>query len=107
MSFASCTGQPSPRPSRGSPAASGWNTEAPLESLLVEMKVVGEDGNDLPPGGIGEIYVLADHGRNSTYEYTLVGKRGGLATLIGRASETRATLTRMDTCTYLIDGRTK
>lgn len=36
-----------------------------------KMKVVGEDGNDLPPGGtsIGEIYVLADHGRNSTYEY--------------------------------------
>ncbi|HEY5664415.1 MAG TPA: AMP-binding protein [Ilumatobacter sp.] len=33
------------------------------------MKVVGDDGEDLPPGEIGEIYMLADGGRGSTYRY--------------------------------------
>jgi bile acid-coenzyme A ligase len=34
-----------------------------------EMKIVGEDGRDLPPGEIGEIYMRARDGRNSTYRY--------------------------------------
>jgi bile acid-coenzyme A ligase len=33
------------------------------------MKVVGEDGEDLPPGEIGEIYMLAADGPGSTYRY--------------------------------------
>ncbi|MGA1557239.1 MAG: AMP-binding protein [Ilumatobacteraceae bacterium] len=33
------------------------------------MKVVRDDGTDAEPGEIGEIYMLADGGRNSTYEY--------------------------------------
>jgi bile acid-coenzyme A ligase len=33
------------------------------------MKVVGEDGEDLPPGEVGEIYMLADGGPGSTYRY--------------------------------------
>ena len=31
-----------------------------------KMKVVGDDGQDLPPGEIGEIYMLADGGTGST-----------------------------------------
>jgi bile acid-coenzyme A ligase len=34
-----------------------------------KMKVVGDDGEDLPPGEIGEIYMLAPGGRGSTYRY--------------------------------------
>jgi len=34
-----------------------------------KMKIVGDDGSDLPPGEIGEIYLLADGGRGSTYRY--------------------------------------
>jgi bile acid-coenzyme A ligase len=37
--------------------------------IVGRMKVVGEDGQDLPPGEIGEIYMLAAGGRNSTYQY--------------------------------------
>lgn len=33
------------------------------------LKVVGEDGKELPPGEIGEIYFLPDGGQGSTYEY--------------------------------------
>lgn len=33
------------------------------------MKVVRDDGTDAGPGEVGEIYMLADGGRNSTYEY--------------------------------------
>jgi bile acid-coenzyme A ligase len=33
------------------------------------MKVVRDDGSDADPGEIGEIYMLADGGRNSTYCY--------------------------------------
>lgn len=33
------------------------------------MKVVGDDGEDLPSGEIGEIYMLAPGGRGSTYRY--------------------------------------
>ena len=34
-----------------------------------QMKVVGDDGQDLPPGEIGEIYMLPAGGRGSTYRY--------------------------------------
>ena len=34
-----------------------------------KMKVVRDDGSDADPGEIGEIYMLADGGRNSTYQY--------------------------------------
>ena len=34
-----------------------------------KMKVVGDDGQDMPPGEIGEIYMLADGGTGSTYRY--------------------------------------
>jgi len=34
-----------------------------------EMKVFDDDGNELPPGEIGEIYMRAANGRNSTYQY--------------------------------------
>ena len=34
-----------------------------------QMKVVGDDGEDLPAGEIGEIYMLADGGVGSTYTY--------------------------------------
>ncbi len=37
--------------------------------IVGRMKVVGDDGDDLPPGEIGEIYMLADGGRGSTYRY--------------------------------------
>lgn len=37
--------------------------------IVGRMKVVGDDGHDLPPGEIGEIYMLADNGRGSTYRY--------------------------------------
>jgi bile acid-coenzyme A ligase len=37
--------------------------------IVGQMKVVDDDGADLPPGEIGEIYMLADSGRNSTYRY--------------------------------------
>jgi bile acid-coenzyme A ligase len=37
--------------------------------IVGKMKVVGEDGQDLPAGEIGEIYMLADGGRDSTYRY--------------------------------------
>jgi bile acid-coenzyme A ligase len=33
------------------------------------VRIVGEDGADLPPGETGEIYFLPDGGRNSTYHY--------------------------------------
>jgi bile acid-coenzyme A ligase len=33
------------------------------------MKVVRDDGTDADPGEVGEIYMLADQGRNSTYRY--------------------------------------
>ena len=33
------------------------------------MKVVRDDGTDAEPGEIGEIFMLADNGRNSTYRY--------------------------------------
>ncbi len=34
-----------------------------------QMKIVGENGEDLAPGEIGEIYMKADEGLNSTYRY--------------------------------------
>ena len=34
-----------------------------------EMKIVGDDGEDLPAGEIGEIYMRAAGGPNSTYRY--------------------------------------
>ncbi len=34
-----------------------------------QMKIVGDDGQDLPAGEIGEIYMLADDGPGSTYRY--------------------------------------
>jgi bile acid-coenzyme A ligase len=37
--------------------------------IIGAMKVVGDDGADLPPGEVGEIYMLADNGRGSTYTY--------------------------------------
>ncbi len=37
--------------------------------IVGQMKVVGDDGQDLPPGEIGEIYMLADGGAGSTYRY--------------------------------------
>jgi bile acid-coenzyme A ligase len=37
--------------------------------IVGRMKVVGDDGSDLPPGEIGEIYMLADGGPGSTYRY--------------------------------------
>ncbi len=37
--------------------------------IVGRMKVVGDDGQDLPAGEIGEIYMLADGGQGSTYRY--------------------------------------
>lgn len=37
--------------------------------IVGKMKVIGDDGNELPPGEIGEIYMLADGGPGSTYRY--------------------------------------
>ncbi|MFW2334180.1 AMP-binding protein [Ilumatobacter sp.] len=37
--------------------------------IVGQMKIVGDDGEDLPPGEVGEIYMLADNGRGSTYRY--------------------------------------
>lgn len=37
--------------------------------MIGEMKIVGENGEDLPPGEIGEIYMRAEGGLNSTYRY--------------------------------------
>jgi bile acid-coenzyme A ligase len=37
--------------------------------IVGRMKVVGDDGEDLPTGEIGEIYMLADDGPGSTYRY--------------------------------------
>lgn len=37
--------------------------------IIGEMKVVGDTGEDLPPGEIGEIYMRAEQGLNSTYTY--------------------------------------
>ncbi len=37
--------------------------------IVGTMKVVDDDGRDLPAGEIGEIYMLADGGRGSTYQY--------------------------------------
>ena len=37
--------------------------------IVGQMKVVGDDGEDLPPGEIGEIYMRADRGPGSTYRY--------------------------------------
>ena len=37
--------------------------------IVGQMKVVRDDGTDADPGEIGEIYMLADEGRNSTYCY--------------------------------------
>ena len=37
--------------------------------MVGEMKVVGEAGQDLPPGEVGEIYMRAEEGLNSTYRY--------------------------------------
>ncbi len=37
--------------------------------IIGQMKIVGDDGQDLPPGEIGEIYMLADGGPGSTYRY--------------------------------------
>ena len=34
-----------------------------------QVKVVGEDGRDLAPGQVGEIYMLPAAGRGSTYHY--------------------------------------
>ncbi|WP_232059366.1 AMP-binding protein [Kineobactrum salinum] len=34
-----------------------------------KMKVLDEDGNEVGPGEIGEIYFLAENGKNSTYHY--------------------------------------
>lgn len=34
-----------------------------------QIKVVDEDGNDLPPGEVGEIYMLPPGGQGSTYHY--------------------------------------
>lgn len=33
------------------------------------MRILDEQGNDCPPGDVGEIYFLPDRGANSTYEY--------------------------------------
>lgn len=33
------------------------------------MKIVGEDGRDLPPGEVGEVYMLPDRGQGVTYRY--------------------------------------
>ena len=43
-----------------------WSVGRPI---VGRMTVVGDDGRDLEPGEIGEIYMLADHGRGSTYRY--------------------------------------
>ncbi|MDJ0768941.1 MAG: AMP-binding protein [Ilumatobacter sp.] len=37
--------------------------------IVGKMKVVDDHGNDLPAGEVGEIYMLADGGRHSTYRY--------------------------------------
>ncbi len=37
--------------------------------MIGEMKIVGENDEDLPPGEIGEIYMRAEGGLNSTYRY--------------------------------------
>ena len=37
--------------------------------IVGQIKVVGDNGEDLPPGEIGEIYMLADGGQGSTYRY--------------------------------------
>ena len=37
--------------------------------IVGQMKVVDDDGEDLPAGEIGEIYMLADGGQGSTYRY--------------------------------------
>ncbi len=34
-----------------------------------EMKILGDDGEELPPGEIGEIYFLAQKGKDATYHY--------------------------------------
>jgi bile acid-coenzyme A ligase len=34
-----------------------------------EMRVFDDDGNEVPPGEVGEIYMRADRGVNSTYQY--------------------------------------
>jgi bile acid-coenzyme A ligase len=34
-----------------------------------QVKVVDEDGNDLPPGEVGELYMLPPGGQGSTYHY--------------------------------------
>ena len=34
-----------------------------------QMRVLDEQGAECPPGEVGEIYFLPDHGPNSTYEY--------------------------------------
>lgn len=34
-----------------------------------QMKIVGEDGRDLPPGEVGEVYMRAEGGPGSTYRY--------------------------------------
>jgi bile acid-coenzyme A ligase len=33
------------------------------------MKIVSEDGETLPPGEVGEVYLLPDSGQGSTYHY--------------------------------------
>ena len=37
--------------------------------IVGQMKIVGDDDQDLPAGEIGEIYMLADGGPGSTYRY--------------------------------------
>lgn len=39
----------------------------PLETC--EMKIVDEDGKTLPPGEIGEVFILPEGGQGSTYHY--------------------------------------
>jgi bile acid-coenzyme A ligase len=34
-----------------------------------KLRIIGEDGNDVPPGETGEIYFLPDDGAGSTYHY--------------------------------------
>ncbi len=68
-----------------------------------KVKVVGEDGEELPPGQIGDVFFLPPGGQGSTYTYvgaTARSTRDGWETLgdMGRLDE--------DGYLYLVDRRT-